>query len=104
MSNSNNIESAKSQFAKTKDGWVVRILEDKENSFRVKYVDGPNIGKESSISKVELTHINGEGKDGYDIKAEDLYKHTMMRIDNIIGEGKNYKDLNKEEIEESEKN
>jgi hypothetical protein len=100
---SNKIESAKSQFAKTKDGWVVRVLNKNEDciecgNWQVKYVDGKNIGKVADINQNELTLIEDNG-----IKAEDVYEHTTMRIDNIIGKGKIYKDLSKEEIIEAEK-
>jgi len=37
------------------------------------------------------------------INAEDVYEHTTMRIDNIIGKGKIFQDLTKEEQEEATK-
>jgi transposase-like protein len=61
------IESAKSQFAKTKDGWVVRIINKNEdcvecNKWTVKFVDGPEINKTKDIEINELTMIEGSTK------------------------------------------
>jgi len=63
------------------------------------------IGNEFDISQwIENELIDEETGE---LKADkikalaDLYDHTMMRIDNIIGKGRNYKDLDESEREEA---
>ena len=62
-----SIESAKSEFAKTQDGWVVRILNkhqdhDFSNVYTVKHVDGPKVGKEEDIEVKDLEIIKSSDK------------------------------------------
>lgn len=61
-----HMKGDKARFAKTKDGWVVRILRDHDHvysdTFTVKYVDGPNIGEEANIEKDELEMIKSNIK------------------------------------------